>query len=332
MVALATGDARLILLSSRVSSGGHFDAVIKAVDKMIATLQAEEGEDLANKESCEKDRAEDTRQSLLLSREIDELTDAISKSKAEIEGIVAQIKEKEESIKAMKEQLKEAKQVRDDEQVEWQASDKDDKAAVNLIQQATEVLSAFYTENGMALMQNRREPPEVVAGAAPPPPPSTWEAPYTGKKGENDGVVGILEMISDDIRNDITKAKEAEDQAQKEYDTFKADSESQIETLTEEVVKLTATKGEKEADITTAKQTRTTNKGELGVVMKKIKDSEVGCDFITVNFVARSRNRQTEVDGLTKAKAILEGGTFSEGPDTNRALKPGDALLQHRRN
>jgi len=42
----------------------------------------------------------------------------------------------------------------------------------------------------------------------------------------------------------------------------------------------------------------------------------------------RTSNRQIEVDGLNKAMAILQGGTFDAAPDPNREIKPGDAFLQ----
>jgi len=45
--------------------------------------------------------------------------------------------------------------------------------------------------------------------------------------------------------------------------------------------------------------------------MQKMADAEVGCDYIALNFEVRKKNRDTELDGLMKAKAILEGGSFS---------------------
>jgi hypothetical protein len=42
------------------------------------------------------------------------------------------------------------------------------------------------------------------------------------------------------------------------------------------------------------------------------------------------KNRQIEIDGLDKAKAILTGASFNAGPDPNREIKPGDAFLVRR--
>merc|ERR1712151_515056 len=60
---LSGTDMRLAAIAGRVSimSNGHFDKVIKSIDKMVKTLKAEEATDLDNKEDCEKTRADDTR-------------------------------------------------------------------------------------------------------------------------------------------------------------------------------------------------------------------------------------------------------------------------------
>merc|ERR1712129_534205 len=80
-----------------------------------------------------------------------------------------------------------------------------------------------------------------------------------------------------------------------------------------------------EAQISTDKNSRNTKMGELDVLLKRIKNAEPGCDFIAINFAVRSGNRQIEMDGLEKAKAILSGGRFDGLPDPERELKPGDA-------
>lgn len=81
-----------------------------------------------------------------------------------------------------------------------------------------------------------------------------------------------------------------------------------------------------EKAIEDAKESRASDLGELKSVMEKIKVDEPGCEFMTINFPVRATNRQMEIDGLLKAKAILQGGTFDKGPDPNREFKPGDAM------
>merc|ERR1712217_416294 len=92
---------------------------------------------------------------------------------------------------------------------------------------------------------------------------------------------------------------------------------------------LTIDEGEKEGKIQTTKGERRDKKGSLDSVIESIKSAEPGCNFFTLNFSLRSSNRQIEMDGLEKAKAILSGASFADPADPNRELKPGDALLQN---
>jgi len=181
-----------------------------------------------------------------------------------------------------------------------------------LVKSAAEVLANFYKDNNLNLMQNEKhaEPPVVTAGEAPPPPPPTWEEPYAGATGESGGIVAILQMIENDITKDRTKAKQEEDDAQKEFDDFEKDSNSQIKDLEDAVTSLEDEVSEKEDTVASEKESRGDKKNGLDATMSKIKDALPGCDFVAVNFELRNKNRQIEIDGLDKAKAILKGAEF----------------------
>jgi len=335
-----TGDKRMAALAKSLqtpndsmATGSHFDEVIAAIDDMVATLKSEEEIDLENKETCEKDRADDTRTAIKAARTMDERSDTIDALKVDIAEIVKTMAENVGEIKSVTEELNKAQTLRNDEHTEWEAADRDDGAAAELVDRAKGVLSDFYSENGLVFVQKKKMAP-VVAGEAPPPPPSTWEAPYGGKTGESQGIVSILEMIHEDILKDKTKGKADEDKAEETFQAFKTNSEQQISTLEGANTDLEETKGQKEDDISTAKEQRGAKHDELNAVIAKINDATPSCVYNTINYPVRLENRQVEIDGLIKAKAILQGGEFPE--DTSgREIKPGDAasavLLQRKR-
>merc|ERR1719240_509291 len=101
-----------------------------------------------------------------------------------------------------------------------------------------------------------------------------------------------------------------------------------MEDINELISTLQATKADKEGEIETTSGDRRSKSGELEVVMKKIKDAAPACNYFTINYEVRAKNRQIEIDGLLKAKAILAGGEFATPEDPTREIKPGDALLQ----
>jgi hypothetical protein len=328
-----SGDKRMAALAKSLqtpnesmATGSHFDEVIAAIDDMVETLKSEEEIDLENKETCEKDRADDTRTAIKAARTMDERSDTIDGLKIDIAEIIKTIAANEAEIKSITEELDKAQTLRNDEHTEWEAANRDDGAAAELVDRAKGVLSDFYSDNGLVFVQKKKMEP-VVAGEAPPPPPSTWEAPYGGKTGESQGIVAILEMIHEDILKDQAKGKADEDKAEETFQAFKTNSEQQISTLEGANTDLEDTKGQKEDDISTAKEQRGAKHDELNAVIAKINDATPSCVYNTINYPVRLENRQIEIDGLVKAKAILEGGEFPE--DTSgREIKPGDAFLQ----
>lgn len=333
-----SGDKRMAALAKSLqtpnesmATGSHFDEVIAAIDDMISTLKNEEEIDLENKEVCEKDRADDTRTAIKAARTMDERSDTVDALKGDIKEIIKTIAENEAEIKSVTEELDKAQTMRNDEHTEWEAADRDDGAAADLVDRAKTVLADFYADNGLNLMQkSKKKMDPVVAGEAPPPPPATWEAPYGGKTGESQGIVAILEMIHEDILKDKTKAKADEDKAEETFQAFKTNSEQQISTLEGANSDLEDTKGQKEDDISTAKEQRGAKHDELNAVIAKINDATPSCVYNTINYPVRLENRQIEIDGLIKAKAILEGGEFPED-NSGREIKPGDAFLQRHR-
>jgi hypothetical protein len=311
-IARTTGDRRLSALAALAaqadpSAKEKFKPIIESIDKMIKVLKADEKEDLETKETCEKDRMENTRKALLAGRDIDEKTDAIRKLESEIEELKEEIKKLLEQKKQTKEELDAADKIRKEENAAFKITDEEDGEAASTVKDAIDVLKGYYSK-AFKFIQQKAVP--VVEGEAPPPPPATWEEPYGGKKGESTGIMAILEMVYNDIKKDQKKAKEEEDQAQKEFDTFKEESEKEMKELQEEADKKDGIKGKKETDRTDTIKERKTKKGEWDEVMKTMKDISPNCEYYAVNYKMRVSNRQIELDGLEKAKAILSGGSF----------------------
>mmetsp|Transcript_37520 Transcript_37520/g.60133 ORF Transcript_37520/g.60133 Transcript_37520/m.60133 type:complete len:736 (+) Transcript_37520:44-2251(+) len=328
-----SGDKRLMSLASNLEEPDesvkvNFEPILKAIDKMIATLKDEENKDLAIKETCEQDRMDDTRAAIVASRDIDEMTELVNELTAEIAKCEERIAELLAEHKNIEEELKKATRMRDDEHAAWLITDKDDKEAAETVMSAKDVLETFYKENDLVLMQKRQPVTGMEAGEAPPPPPPTWEGGYGGKTGEATGIVAIMEMVHEDIVKDRADAKADEDSSQAEFDAFKKDSEDKMAELKSEKEDTEKEMGDAQTTKTDTEKLRLTKKGELDKVLDTIHDINPNCEYFEVNYPMRTKNRQIEIDGLQKAKAILEGGVFDEAPDPDREMKPGDAFLQ----
>jgi hypothetical protein len=313
---VASGDMRVAKLVALIGMGAdHFAKVIQEIDKVLEILEKEEAADLKTKESCETARSENTRSAVLKARDIDDLSDSISRLESEIEEVAKQIEEKQEEVNKIEEERESAKRLREDEKALWTQSANDDKAAVQLLEQAQTTLEAFYKAN--AFVQKGKQPRYdnefvVGAGEAPPPPPKTWEDPYAGKEAESEGIFTILTLLIEDVQADMKKAKEAETEAAEAYEKFDKESSSQITELEGAITTLEGDKSDKEQKVEDDTSSRSTSKDELEAIVKTIKDLQPGCDFQLVNFQTRSAKRAVEKDGLEEAKAVLKGATFKK--------------------
>jgi len=333
LAASRSGDERLLKLAALVakpSVKGRFDPIISAIEKMVKLLQSEEKQDLETKQTCEKDRMDNTRKAILASRDIDEKTDKITALTELIAQCEKTIEELTAQHKATKEALDKAQRMRNDENAAWKITDADDKAAAETVASAREVLSGFYKDNGLSLVQKQGPVTGMEAGDAPPPPPATWDGEYGGKTGESQGIVAIMDMVHEDIKKDRADAKADEDSSQNEFDDFKKDSNKKMKSLKDEKEATEKRMGKAETEKTQTEKGRGTKKGELDGLLEKINDINPNCEYYEVNYPMRTKNRQIEIDGLNKAKAILEGGVFTAAPDPNREMKVGDAFLQKR--
>jgi len=309
-------DLRLVLISSdlRASTKGPFDKVLKSVDEMISDLHSEEDEDLEVKEQCEKDRMENTKIAKKTSQNIDDKTAFINRKKAQIESLNQKIAAAQASIKSLKLQLEEALVNRKAETAEYEVAKQDDKAAKGLVEKAAGVLQKFY-EDEMSLYQQskkaiKKQPFTSPAGEAPPPPPTTWSEPYGGSPGESSGIQSILSMIAEDIEKDIKTATAEEDEAQAEYEAYKADTDAVIKDLESEISAHEGEIGDKQDDVETGKEQRRDEKTILDNTLAFLRSIAPSCDYMAVNFELRRQNRFEEIEGLLEAKGALAGGSF----------------------
>jgi hypothetical protein len=327
-VARTSRDKRVLALLTQVqlapafgSLAERFEPIIEKIDELVKLLEEEEAADLAKKESCESSRAENTREAIKLSREIDDDTDIMTRLTSEIEKLDEQIKENQDAIEVLKTQMAEALQQRLDENKAYKADKADDQMAAETVQDAYNVLETFYKEEGLMLVQKKSRAPVVVeAGKAPPPPPTTWDSPYAGKTGESAGILAILSMIKEDIERDAAKADAAESAALTAYNKLVKALEDEESARSQDILLMEADKAHKIGEHGDTEASRASTKSGLDGVLASIVGLEPSCNYFTINFPVRVKNRQIERDGLEKAKAILQGAEF--GKPEAEAPKP----------
>jgi len=288
--------------------------VITKIDGILVDLRKEAERDEKDKNRCEKLMATKAFETKELNYAIADNTEEIERNQAIVEKMKGVIQTKQEAIAAIQEEVKNASELRKEQNAEYNKSRSDDETAVELLDKAIAALAKFYTDNKVFLQKSsllRRQQGPGGPGESPDAPPKTWgDANYGGAKAENEGATAIMELIKQDVQKDIKVAEEEEDKAQAAFDKFKQESDEQVGDLNGQIDQATMQKTDAEDTIKSETNDRTASQEVLAETAALVAAEKPACDFITGNFTTRKGNRAAEIDGLEKAKAVLNGAKF----------------------
>merc|ERR1719311_1681361 len=184
----------------------------------------------------------------------------------------------------------------------------DDSDAMELLSQAIEVLASIYPKSLLQMKTARR------SGEEPNPDnePEKFAGDYEGKQSEGTGIVGILEMIREDIEKEMGKATEEEAAAQKEYETLKSESVESINALNKKKATLQQDEAATDKEIADTEAVHFDTESERNATVDYVEDLKGSCDWVTSTFDTRKEQRDSEIAGLQDAKSILGGAGYDE--------------------
>jgi len=293
---------RLAKLAAQVqqTKSGHFDSVIEAIDDVIQTLKDEEADDIKKRDEC-KDKYQEIQST------VNDLDWKIEKNEAKIskmeEMIAAKTTEREETIEKIQqtqEEITDMEDTRKEENDEFKEAKKDDEDAIELITGARDALAKFYKEN--ALLQA----PEFKMSSK-------------GKrKNEASGIVGLMDILIEDLETEIKNGKKDEEEGQLEFEKNVKAAKTLIKELTKKQTNLKEQIAEHEEDKTSEGEDKDANNEDLTEEQNYKAEIKPDCDFIVENFDERDKKREAEMNGLTEAKSYLAGAK----PEFLQRVKP----------
>jgi hypothetical protein len=304
--------ALALLTGTKPDTSAFPGNVLEKIDTILADLRKEAEQDEKDKNRCEKLMATKAYEIKELNYAIADNTEEIERNEAIVEKMKGVITLKHEAISAIEEEVKNAKELRKEQNGEYTTSKADDETAVKLLDKAIAALAKFYTDNNLSNKSFlQKSSKHRGPGELPAPPPQTWDdANYGGAKGENEGATAIMELIKQDVQKDIRVAEEEETKAQEAHDKFLSESSEQVDDLNAQIDQATVQKTDAEDTIKSETADRTASQEVLKETEALVAAEKPACDFITGNFTTRKDNRAAEVDGLEKAKAVLSGAKF----------------------
>jgi septal ring factor EnvC (AmiA/AmiB activator) len=290
---------------------------------MVATLKTEQLDDDHKKEYCNKqfDLADDKKKGL--ERSIADLETDISENKEGIEATKADIKALEEGIKSLDKSVAEATEQRKEEHEDFTELMASDSAAKELLGFAKNRLNKFYnpklykapttpapTDEDRAMSTVSFVQIKEHNIEAPPPPPAAPGA-YKKKGEESTGVIAMIDLLVKDLDKEMTEAETAEKDAQKDYETMMSDSATKRAEDAKALTDKESTLAEMQTDLETDTETKAATGKELGATVQYISSLHAECDWLIQYFDVRKEARDSEIDALGKAKAVLSGADFS---------------------
>merc|ERR1740138_1262223 len=325
-----------------------FEKVLKMIDEMVVTLKTEQKDDDAKAEWCKEefdsteDSVKDTKRLIEgISTKISETEEAIKTTTEEIETLKA-------DITALDKAVAEATEQRKAEHADFVQTHAENSAAVQLLELAKNRLAKFYNpttyvaptrrpltqeeqiyvNSGGADPRDAEEaaPKTGIAGtgvavftqvsavtnagtkAAPPPPPETVGA-Y--QKKDAGGPSALIEKLKHELEMDMQANEMEEEEAQKDYEEMMAESAAKRAADSKSLTEKDSQKADLEGDLQAAKDAKKTKTDELMALEEYIAKLHGDCDFLVENFDIRKEARASEIDALTKAKAVLSGADYS---------------------
>jgi len=270
-----------------------FVKVRKMIKDLIARLQAEAAEEAEHKAWCDEElstneqtRKEKTEAVEMLHAEIDELEASIAKMTEEITGL-------QKAIADLDKAVKEATEIRQQEKAKNTETIADAGEALDAVAQAMSVLKEFYAKAG-----------EATAFAQQP---EIFDSPYKGMQSESGGVIGMLEVIQSDFSRLEAETKAAEEAAQKEYDEFMADAETNKAQMERDIERLVVKKQDAEQSLEEKKKDLLGTQKELDAALAYYDKLKPDCIDSGVSYEERVARRKEEIESLQEALKILNG-------------------------
>eukprot|EP00928_Gymnodinium_smaydae_P096883 TRINITY_DN8646_c0_g6_i1.p1 TRINITY_DN8646_c0_g6~~TRINITY_DN8646_c0_g6_i1.p1 ORF type:complete len:740 (-),score=243.23 TRINITY_DN8646_c0_g6_i1:39-2195(-) len=280
-----------------------FTKVKEAMDKMVAELKAQRKSESEKHDTCEKeiDSAEDSIK--VKGQEKDDLEGNKLGLENHIASLEADIDALNTDIADMKTSLKRVGEDRKAENLVFQQSVSDQRAAVNVLQKARARLSQFYAAKTSKSLLQATEPGSTVA----PPPPKPKE--YSKSAGAG-GVLQLMDMVIQDAEKTETELVTTEQQAQKSYEGIVRDLNANIEANSKALVAKTESVEQAKGGLSETKASLIMNGEELDKLQGLEKSLHLDCDFLLKYYDTRQQALSEEISAIGEAKSILSGANF----------------------
>jgi len=283
-----------------------FSKILEKIDGLVTLLKKEGEDDKSKKEYCNKEFRSVKEKSKTLDSKIKTLTGSVAEKKDAIGKLAEDVVALQSGVKALDESVATATKNRQAEHSEFQESTTSNSAALDLLSMARDRLNKVYNPS-MVAPTTTKSPYDLsflqIKGEKPP----TFEGGYQKKTQESNGVLLMIDTLSDDIEKEMAVSKTQETGAQGDYEETVKDAAKKREDDLALVAQKVQEKADLETDLNDDKSDMKGKKKELMAAEKFTMDLHQECDWLLKNFDLRAEARTEEKENLIRAKTVLAG-------------------------
>merc|ERR1719310_90047 len=285
----------------------HFVKVRTMIKDLIAKLEADAEAEQDQKGWCdeEMEKATSKRDENIGAMEGDMAS--IAKTSATIDQLTREIAELEVEIADLYKALNEATDLRKAQKATNDKTVADATAGLNAVKAAIKVLEDFY--GSFVQVKAAYKPPKGDAdgntvGDLAPDTGFSSDDEYAGNQDAATGILGLMAVIESDFEGTIDKTKDEEKEAAKEFDTFKSDTEGDLDEKKGAV-------DEKQGDLKTAKADLVDYKDDLKKeALDELAKLKPACVGTGMDYQERVARREQEIESLKTAYNIFDDMAF----------------------
>jgi hypothetical protein len=276
----------LAQLASRMESAmrlsGKDDPFAKVeglIRDMIATLEAEAEADASHKAYCDKEIGENTAKKDDLTAESDKLSTKINQQKAASAKLKEQVATLQAELASMAKAKAEADKLRAEESAAYKTDSAEMALGIEGVKKALSVLREYYA----------KDPDHQAA------------------EGAGAGIIGLLEVVESDFTKGLTEMTAQEESAQADYEAYSKENEISTAKKTKDVQYKTQEAAGLDKSISELSTDLDGVTDELNAVLDSLKKLHGMCDEKVMSYAEKKARRDSEIDGLKQALAILNG-------------------------
>merc|ERR1719160_1536854 len=211
-LATKTQSLRLAEMAATLHLGGHLDAVIVEIEKMMATLKQEEKVDIEQRDWCKEETFKNEQEASRYEYKIGLVEAKTTKLSTRLTELESTLGETVVGILNTKNEIEKMEDTRKEEHAAYNQGKADNEGAIKLLGMAIEAMSSYHKNAGLI----QRQAPEDILKEAGMPTESFTDAKKNAQ--ESKGIVGIMEMIVEELHEDIEKMTKEEVEAQTDYE------------------------------------------------------------------------------------------------------------------